>query len=83
MSSSNLAFSRIDLFKSAAVGARSWSLSRVLVFTHRPCVPSKSTRAVIFLPGFSLVLQSLDPDRPFEPQPSNTPIVDLWTLGHA
>ena len=44
-------------FKSAAIGARSWSPSRVLEFTHNPCVPSKSTRAVILPPGFSLRLQ--------------------------
>ena len=49
-----MAFSRTDRFRSAAIGARSWSRSRVLVFTRNPCVPSKSTRAVTLPPGFSL-----------------------------
>ena len=47
---SSAAQSRI---RSAAIGARSWSLSLGLELTHKPCVPSNNTRAVTFPPGFS------------------------------
>ena len=36
-----VACSRIDFFKSAAIGARSWSLMRVLVLTVMALVPSE------------------------------------------
>ena len=52
VSSSTFAFSLIVRFKSAAIGARSWSRILVLEFTDNPCVPSKRTLAVILPPGF-------------------------------
>ena len=51
--SSTCDFSLIALFRSAAIGARSWSLILVLVLTSMPWVPSNRTLAVTTPPGFS------------------------------